>query len=61
MERDEEIRRVAYKLWEEEGCPQGREIEHYYKAEAILLFQQRHGVVASSSSGVRTPTGARRS
>lgn len=59
MEREEEIRQVAYQLWEEEGCPQGRALEFYFKAEAILNFQQQHGLVASSPSGVRTPVGAR--
>jgi hypothetical protein len=57
MEREEEIRQIAYQLWEEAGCPQGRALEHYFKAEAILNFQQRHGVVASS--GIQMPVGAR--
>ena len=26
--RDEEIRQVAYKLWQEEGCPDGYDLEH---------------------------------
>ena len=59
MDREEEIRSLAYQLWEEECCPQGRDLEHYFKAEAIMLHQQRHGVVAARSSGVRTPAGAR--
>jgi hypothetical protein len=59
MEREEQIRQLAHQLWEEEGCPQGRALEFYYKAEAILLYQERHGLVASSSSGVRTQPRAR--
>jgi hypothetical protein len=35
-------------LWEEAGRPQGRALEHYFKAEAILNFQERHGLVASN-------------
>jgi hypothetical protein len=59
MEREEQIRQLAHQLWEEAGCPQGRALEHYFKAEAILLHQERHGLVASGSSGVRTQTRAR--
>ena len=61
MEHEDQIRQIAYQLWEEECCPQGRDLEFYFKAEAIVLFQQRHGTVASGSSGMRTPVGARRS
>jgi len=57
MEREDQIQRIAYQLWEEDGCPQGRDIEHYFKAEAIVLFQQQHGQLPSGSQ--RTPVGAR--
>ncbi len=33
----EAIRRRAYKLWEEEGCPAGRELDHWCEAEKQLL------------------------
>jgi hypothetical protein len=36
MEREEQVRRLAYSIWEEEGCPDGRNVEHWLKAEAIL-------------------------
>ncbi len=29
VNRDEEIRQLAYRLWQEEGCPDGREVEHW--------------------------------
>jgi hypothetical protein len=32
----EEIRVLAYKIWEDEGCPEGRAIEHYFKAKEEL-------------------------
>ena len=35
MEREEEIRRLAYSIWEKEGYPHGRDIEHWLKAETI--------------------------
>src|SRR5437773_7870411 len=37
MNRDEEIRQAAYKLWQEEGCPDGYDVQHWLKAEAIWL------------------------
>jgi hypothetical protein len=40
MNRDEEIRQVAYKLWQEEGYPHGYEVQHWLKAEAI--WQEKH-------------------
>lgn len=35
MERNEEIRKIAYELWEEEGYPEGKEAEHWHRAEKI--------------------------
>jgi hypothetical protein len=34
MGREDEIRLIAYRIWEE-GCPNGRDCEHWYKAEVI--------------------------
>jgi hypothetical protein len=36
MEREEQIRRLAYTIWEREGYPEGRAVEHWLKAETIL-------------------------
>jgi Protein of unknown function (DUF2934) len=38
--RDEEISQVAYKLWQDEGCPDGRNMEHWSKAESIWQARQ---------------------
>jgi hypothetical protein len=35
MNRDEEIRQVAYKLWQEEGCPDGYDVQHWIRAKMI--------------------------
>ena len=35
MERQEEIRAIAYSIWENEGCPEGRHLDHWLNAEAI--------------------------
>jgi hypothetical protein len=37
---DEEIRQIAYKLWQEEGCPDGRHLDHWFSAEAIWRVRQ---------------------
>jgi hypothetical protein len=39
--RDEEIRQIAYRLWQEEGCPDGRNVEHWVRAESEWLEERR--------------------
>jgi len=39
--RDEETRQLAYKLWQEEGCPDGYDVHHWLKAETIWLEEKR--------------------
>ena len=36
MEREDEIRLIAYNIWQEEGCFDGRDCEHWFRAEAML-------------------------
>jgi len=38
--REEEIRQIAYHLWRDEGCPDGRHEEHWFKAESIWQARQ---------------------
>jgi hypothetical protein len=40
-ERDDEIRELAYRIWQEEGYPYGQEIQHWLKAEAIWQKKNR--------------------
>lgn len=40
MSREEQIRLIAYRLWEEEGRPQGRHLDHWLRAESIWREQQ---------------------
>jgi hypothetical protein len=40
VERDAEIRELAYRIWQEEGYPYGHEVQHWLKAEAI--WQEKH-------------------
>ena len=37
MHHDEEIRLLAYHIWEDEGHPGGRQMEHWLKAETTML------------------------
>jgi hypothetical protein len=62
MPTEEQIRQLAHALWEEEGRPEGRDVQHYLAAKEIL--QQREAAkkransprpkAASKSSGTRT-------
>jgi hypothetical protein len=41
MAREDEIRVIAYSIWEGEGCPDGLECEHWYRAEIIWEDQRK--------------------
>jgi hypothetical protein len=36
MTKDEEIRKLAFDIWEQEGRPRGKDVEHYFRAKKIL-------------------------
>jgi hypothetical protein len=40
MDSDEKIRELAYFLWQQEGCPDGKDTEHYFRAKKILEDQE---------------------
>ena len=40
IDRDEEIRQLAYRLWQESGCPTGSDLQHWLKAQEML--QEKH-------------------
>ena len=33
---EEKIRELAYAIWEQEGRPDGKDVEHYYRAKQII-------------------------
>jgi hypothetical protein len=37
---EDEIRQIAYQLWLDEGCPHGRDRDHWFKAESVWREQQ---------------------
>lgn len=40
IDRDAEIRELAYRIWQEEGYSYGHEVQHWLKAESI--WQKKH-------------------
>ena len=40
MPTEEQIRALAYSIWEQEGRPPGKDVEHYYRARSILEEQE---------------------
>jgi hypothetical protein len=38
--REDRVRARAHRLWEEEGCPSGREEEHWRRAEAEIAAEE---------------------
>ena len=43
----EEIRAAAHSIWEQEGRPEGRDMEHWLKAE--LLLRQKRGPIKAGT------------
>lgn len=50
MEREEQIRQLAYSMWEKEGYPEGRAMEHWLKAETILQSERSETILQSEPS-----------
>ena len=42
MGREDEIRLIAYRIWEEEDCCAGHDCEHWLKAEVIWEEEQKN-------------------
>ena len=45
MGREDEIRTIAYRIWEEEGCCDGHDFDHWLKAEVIWEDEQKNETV----------------
>ena len=57
MPREEEIREIAYAIWEQEGCCDGRHVEHWLRAE--LIWQDRQAS-NQPATGKKAPGRGRR-
>ncbi len=52
MARDDEVKLIAYNLWEQEGCASDRDCEYWYRAEAI--WEQQHQFEPMAASPARS-------
>lgn len=53
MGKEEEIKLIAYKIWEEEGCLDGHDCEHWFRAEVIWEQQQKQETVKQGINAKR--------
>lgn len=44
---EEQIRERAHRIWMEEGCPHGRDVEHWEMAKRELETEEREGSVGA--------------
>jgi hypothetical protein len=43
MDREDNIRLIAYHIWEEQGCCDGRDLDHWLVAETIWQQMKEKG------------------
>ena len=55
MGREDEIRLIAYSIWEEESCPDGHDCEHWFRAEAIWEEQNKKAPAESPQPESKQP------
>ena len=58
--RDEEIRQLAYQIWQEAGCPEGNDVQNWLTAEAIWL-EQHHASSRVNAAKTAKPRKPRKS
>ncbi len=56
MVTEEQIREAAYYLWEQEGHPEGKDIEHYFRAKEILESGQNITLNPYGYTGGQVPS-----
>ncbi len=45
MPTEEQIRELAHAIWEKEGRPEQKDVEHYFRAKQILEEQEASRVI----------------
>ncbi len=50
MGREDKIRLIAYSIWEQESCCDGRDVEHWLRAEAIWEEKQKQEELLSKEA-----------
>jgi hypothetical protein len=58
MNTEEAIRQRSYLIWKREGCPEGRNLEHWQQAKAEL--EAEPAVVRRSRARPPAPAGRKR-
>ena len=60
MVTEEQIRELAYAIWEQEGRPEGKDLEYYFRAKQMLEEQEAASSPAKESgppaSGLQPPS-----
>ena len=52
MAKQDEIRVIAYNIWGQEGCPNGKDCEHWLAAEVI--WEQRNNKTVAMNAKTNT-------
>ncbi len=45
MFTEEDIKKLAFTIWEEEGRPDGKDVEHYLRAKKILEEREANQII----------------
>jgi hypothetical protein len=48
MVTEEQIKELAHEIWEQEGCPEGKGVEHYFRAKQILEVKENARIIELS-------------
>jgi hypothetical protein len=56
QDREGKIRRLAHRLWEDEGRPEGRELAHWRVAERQVLAEEAGGWTLEAADDARSGT-----
>jgi hypothetical protein len=55
MTRQQAIRKIAYAIWENEGRPDRKDLDHWFRAEAILRDMPAHDGIADLFEAASAP------
>ena len=56
MGREDDIKIIAYRLWEEDGCCHGRDGEHWTRAE--IIWEEQNKAPAPAKAETKAPATA---
>jgi Protein of unknown function (DUF2934) len=59
--RQQFIRKIAYQIWEKEGRPDGKDLDHWYRAEAALRGMPAYDGIADLYEAASARRAARKS